>query len=359
MLWHAVPPELNTARLMAGAGPSPMLQAAAGWESLAMSLQVAADDLAASLRSLGEAWTGEGSSTALAAATPMVAWLQTASGMAQARAAKAVAQAAAYTQALGTTPSLPEIAANHISTAVLTATNFFGINLVPIAFNETDYFVRMWTQAGTAMDVYQAQTMANTLFEKLEPMASILVPTVGDAVSSEVFSNLSDFAAAAATLAGALPLGQAMSSISHTTAQMQSLTSPLMSSTSRPLTGSSVDASDSATPQLGLLGASPLSNHPLTGGTGPSMGTGLLRAEALPGAGGTPTRTPLMSQFLDKTTLASGVAAGTSVMGGAAPLGMAGHSAQAGSARPAMAMPAPMAADSPDEYMPDEQDDDW
>lgn len=29
MLWHAMPPELNTARLMAGAGPAPMLAAAA------------------------------------------------------------------------------------------------------------------------------------------------------------------------------------------------------------------------------------------------------------------------------------------------------------------------------------------
>lgn len=28
MLWHAMPPELNTARLMAGAGPAPMLAAA-------------------------------------------------------------------------------------------------------------------------------------------------------------------------------------------------------------------------------------------------------------------------------------------------------------------------------------------
>ncbi len=30
MFWHAMPPELNTARLMAGAGPAPMLAAAAG-----------------------------------------------------------------------------------------------------------------------------------------------------------------------------------------------------------------------------------------------------------------------------------------------------------------------------------------
>ena len=42
MLWHAMPPELNTARLMAGAGPAPMLQAAAGWEAVAAALETQA-----------------------------------------------------------------------------------------------------------------------------------------------------------------------------------------------------------------------------------------------------------------------------------------------------------------------------
>ena len=34
MFWHGMPPEINTARLMMGAGAAPMLQAAAGWEAL-------------------------------------------------------------------------------------------------------------------------------------------------------------------------------------------------------------------------------------------------------------------------------------------------------------------------------------
>ena len=46
MFWHGMPPELNTARLMAGAGAAPMLQAAAGWEALAIFLETQADVIA-------------------------------------------------------------------------------------------------------------------------------------------------------------------------------------------------------------------------------------------------------------------------------------------------------------------------
>ncbi len=180
MFWHGMPPELNTARLMAGAGPAPMLQAAAGWEALAIFLETQADELAASLAALSSAWSGSASESAVAATMPMVVWLRTVSAQAQKRALQATAQANSYSVAMVTTPPIPEIEQNHITNAVLNSTNFLGINTVPIAVNEFDYFVRMWNQAAGAMDLYQAETGLNMLFEPIMPMTPIVIPGVGE-----------------------------------------------------------------------------------------------------------------------------------------------------------------------------------
>ncbi len=177
-----MPPELNTARLMVGAGPAPMLQAAAGWEALAISLETQADELAASLAALTSVWSGSASEHAVAATMPMVVWLRTVSAAgAEARAAGDGA-GERLQPAMATTPPIPEIEQNHITHAVLEATNFFWVNTVPIAVNEADYFVRMWNQAAGAMDVYQAETPLNMMFEPIMPPKPIVMPGVGEGV---------------------------------------------------------------------------------------------------------------------------------------------------------------------------------
>ncbi|OBA61393.1 hypothetical protein A5647_11330 [Mycobacterium sp. 1100029.7] len=382
MLWHAMPPELNTARLMAGAGPAPMLQAAAGWEALAAALQTQAAELAASLTALNGSWTGMGSERAAAAAAPMVTWLETAALAAQQRGMQAAAQAAAYLKALGMTPSLPEIATNKITHTVLTATNFLGINTMPIGFNEADYFVRMWNQAGGAMDIYAAETMANTVFEPLPEMKPILAPGVGEADTPGLLGAFAqaapDDAAATmlqaatdgagdaddvvATPAGLEQISQLMGGLGQLGAPMQQLMQPLQQLTSMAGQAGGMGGSGfgdgvasgggrlgelggTKLGQMGLLGAPPLSTHPLAGGSGPSVGMGLMHSEALPGSGGSSARTSMMSALLDKGVPPAGAGAGSAAGSGAAPLGAAGTGAHSGAASKPGLAPVALARD--------------
>src|ERR1700677_660466 len=207
----ALPPEINSGRMYAGAGSGPLAAAAAAWEGLASQLGSAATSYRAVVSDLTAGpWVGPSSLSMAAAAAPYAAWMNTTATAAEQTASQLTSAIAAYEAAFTATVPPPIIAANRTSLAALVATNIVGQNTPAIAATEAQY-AEMWAQDAAAMYGYAGASAAATTVTPFNPPP----PTTNPAGTGTQ--------AAAVTHAAASPAGAAQNLLSQVPNTLQSL----------------------------------------------------------------------------------------------------------------------------------------
>jgi PPE-repeat protein len=230
MDFGALPPEVNSGRMYLGPGPTTLLAASAGWESLAAELSTAASGYQSVISSLtDEAWTGPTSMSMAAAVAPYVSWMAATAEQCEQAATQATAAAAAYETAYAMTVPPPLVAANRVQLMTLIATNIFGQNTPAIMATEAEYS-EMWAQDATAMYNYAANSASASAFSTFTSPPQTTNP-------------------------GGLA-GQAGAVVQTAGAKAQAMSTQLMSSVTQTLQGLSTPGSSSAAGTVAGLGSS-------------------------------------------------------------------------------------------------------
>jgi PPE-repeat protein len=210
--YAALPPEINSGRMYAGAGSGPLLAAVAAWDGLASELSLAASSYQSTVMELtGGAWLGPASAAMAAAAAPYVAWMNTTAAAAEQTADQGRAAAAAYEAAFSAHVPPPLIAANRALLMSLVATNILGQNTPAIAATEAQY-AQMWAQDAAAMYGYAGASAAATT---LTPFSAPTQNTDPAGTGAQ---------AAAVTSAASTSTGTAQNALSQVSSTLQSFT---------------------------------------------------------------------------------------------------------------------------------------
>ncbi|AEF34995.1 MULTISPECIES: PPE family protein [Mycolicibacter] len=244
MDFGALPPEINSGRMYAGAGAAPMMAAAAAWNSLGAELSTTAASYQSAIAALtGEEWQGPASASMAAAMTPYINWLNTTAAAAEHAAAQAIASAAAFEAAFAMMVPPPVIAANRAQLAALVASNFLGLNTAAIAATEAQY-AEMWAQDAIAMYGYAASSASAGTLQPLSSPTSVSNP-LGTAGQSAAVAQ----ASAGNTQSG---LSQLVSGLPNT---VQNLSSPLSAAAAPAQAGDFLSDFIGSTQNIGIWNA--------------------------------------------------------------------------------------------------------
>ncbi|OBG33611.1 PPE family protein [Mycobacterium sp. E3198] len=325
-----LPPEINSARMYAGAGAGPLFTAAAAWDGLAAELRASAASFHSVISGLiGGPWSGPASEAMAGAAAPYASWLSGSAAQAEAAAAQARAAATAFEAAQTLTVHPAAVAANRTQLMALVSTNFLGQNTPAIAATEFGY-VEMWAQDVAAMVGYHAGAMS--VAAALPPFAAPPISLAG--VVSQAADAASPLADLLQSLVSGAPL-QSLSSLAQVaTLPISMLMSPIMSlaqganaGTAGLANAAAVGADvpkfvDSTAPAMKPLGGA--------AGLGPAASEGLGQARLVGSMSVPPTWQGSMPARM--------VSAALSGLGGETPSGAAGVGAGMGG-MPMMPMP--------------------
>lgn len=204
MDFGSLPPEVNSARIYAGAGSAPLVAAASAWNRLAAELNSAAADYAAIITGLtNEDWFGPASASMAQAVAPYVDWMDATAVRAEQAAARARQAAAAYESALAATVHPADVDANRTEVASLLSTNVLGQNTPAIAVVEADYG-EMWARDTAAMYGYAGQSASASQVAPFSAPDPTTAPNSQTAqVVSAVQAALAGLASPASSAAGA------------------------------------------------------------------------------------------------------------------------------------------------------------
>lgn len=157
----AMPPEVNSARLMLGPGPAPMAAVADSYAVAALALVTMAAESAGAMGALEATWRGPAARRAQSAFRNHGNWMQQQAQVAAKAATSATGVASACAAAYTTMPPLGAILLNRSVSAGLAASNSMGQNTAAIAANEAVYMA-MWITAASTMYTYAAAAVAAT-----------------------------------------------------------------------------------------------------------------------------------------------------------------------------------------------------